>query len=238
MELAIIAAGRSNRLKSDGIIISKPHVGINNVPLIKRLIDCSIQNGVDRIHCIINEESEDLKKYLLAEKFPVKVNLIVKSTPSSLHSFLELAPFIKDNYFCLVMPDSVFSCNEFTKFILYAESQDNIDGIMAATNITDDEKPLFIEYNKDMYITRFSDFFIENCKVTGGLYYFSTRVYDEMRYALSVNMMHLRNYFRFLIEHGYKFKAYEFSKIIDVDHLSDNEVAEHFLEGNQKSIWS
>lgn len=238
MELAIIAAGKGSRLKSEGINVSKPLVKINNVPLIKRLIDCGIQNGVDRIHCIINEESEDLKKYLLTEKFPVKVNLLIKSTPSSLHSFLELAPFIKENYFCLAMPDSVFSCSEFTKFVLYAESQDDVDGILAVTGFIDDEKPLFIEYDKKMHVTRFSDFFIENCKVTGGLYYFSTSVYNEMRYALSVNMMHLRNYFRLLIEHGYNFKAFEFSKIIDVDHISDIEAAEQFIEENQKSIWS
>lgn len=238
MELAIIAAGQGSRLKSEGISISKPLVRINNVPLIKRLIDCGIKNGVDRIHCIINEESDDLKRYLLSEKFPVKVNLIIKSTPSSLHSFLELAPLIKENYFCLAMPDSVFSCSEFTKFVFYAESQENIDGIMAVTGFIDDEKPLFVEYDKEMRINCFSDSFIQNSKVTGGLYYFSSRVYNEMRYALIGNMMHLRNYFKLLIEHGYNLKAFEFSKIIDVDHVSDIEIAEQFIEENQKSIWT
>lgn len=237
MELAIIAAGKGSRLKSEGISVSKPLIKINNIPLIKRLIDTGIENGVDKIHCIINEESGDLKNYLLSEKFQVKVDLVVKSTPSSLHSLFELAPFITGNYFCLAMPDSVFSYEEFNKFISFSALQDNVDGVLAVTGYVDDEKPLYIKYDTNMDVTGFNNFCHRDCMVTGGLYYFSTRIFNEMHYALSENMMHLRNYFQLLIDRNYHFKAFEFSKIIDVDHISDIEAAEQFIEEKQKNSW-
>jgi NDP-sugar pyrophosphorylase family protein len=229
MELAIIAAGRGSRLRSAGINISKPLIKINNIPLIKRLIDCGIQNGADKIHCIINEESVDLKEYLLNEKFPVKVHLIVKSTPGSLYSFFELAPLIAEKYFCLAMPDSVFPCEEFNRFISFSIIQDNFDGILAVTGSIDEEKSLYIELDNKAVVTRFSDQNINTGMVTGGLYFFSTSIFNEMPYALSENMMHLKNYFQHMLKRGYHFKAFTFSKIIDVDRVDDIEAAEQFV---------
>ncbi len=236
MELAIIAAGTGSRLKEEGINISKPLVKIQNIPLIKRLISSAVKNGVIKVNCIINEESPDLKEFLLSNDFGCEIELIIKSTPSSLHSFMELAPMIKDNHFCLATADSVFIEDEFNKFFSYSVKQDEFDGVLAVTSFVDDEKPLFVEVDENLQIKKFSDVKCEGSFVTGGLYFFSSKIFDEIGNAVSNNMNHLRNYFRLLLSSGYKLKAFEFSKIVDVDHLSDIKTAEDFLAGHQNKI--
>ncbi len=108
MNFAIIAAGEGSRLQSEGIQVSKPMVKINGVPMIERLLDLAMRNSATSISCIVNEESAELKKYLEKQNLGIPFNLVVKSTPSSLHSLYSLKKFLKDDYFCLTTVDTIF----------------------------------------------------------------------------------------------------------------------------------
>ncbi len=231
MNLAIIAAGKGIRLKKEGLIISKPLVKINGVPLVERIIDMALKYGIDSISIIINEDSEELKKFIQNKYVNQTVNLIVKSTPSSLHSLYRL----RESFtvpFLLTTTDSVFQGNEFNSFLDFADKLQNADGVIAVTNFIDDEKPLYTVINEKNRIVHFGDK-KDGCEfITGGLYYFKKDIKTELEEAINSGVIRLRNFLRFLIQKDFQLYAYSFSKIIDVDHISDINKAEDFLSDN------
>jgi NDP-sugar pyrophosphorylase family protein len=167
MDLAIIAAGKGLRLKEEGINIPKPLVEINGVPLIGRIIDIAIKNGVDSIACIINDESEELEKYLQENYSSYSLNLVVKSTPSSFHSLYQLSRFVKSP-FLLTTTDSVFKEDEFSAFLDYGINKNDADAVLAVTDFIDDEKPLYAEVEEDSRIISLLDNNNDYEFVTGG----------------------------------------------------------------------
>ncbi len=66
--------------------------------------------------------------------------------------------------------------------------------------------------------------------MTGGIYYFSPSIFREKESALRQGVSRLRNYLPLLVESGYRFNAYVFSKIVDVDHAEDIITADHLLK--------
>lgn len=230
--LGIIAAGEGIRLKEEGINIPKPLVEINGIPLIQRIIDIALKNGVDSIVCIINEESQELEKYLLNNNSLLPFNLIVKSTPSSFHSFHQVSRFLEPP-FLLTTTDSVFRENEFAEFLKYSMNCKKADAVLAVSDFIDDEKPLYVNIDEDSKILSFGDT-DNNCEfVTGGLYFFKKDIREEISNALNENVSRLRNFLRYLITRDRNLFAYPFTKIIDVDHASDIKTAEEFLTNNR-----
>jgi NDP-sugar pyrophosphorylase family protein len=235
VDLAIIAAGEGMRLKNEGINVSKPMVKVNRIPLIERIINIAVDYGIKSVNCIINENSKDLEEYLTDKNFSVPVNLIVKSTESSLHSLYELSKIITAP-FLLTTTDSIFLKDEFNSFLDAALNKDIADGVFAVTDFIDDEKPLYVAVDDNLRITGFYD---ENNRfnfVTGGLYFFRRNIKNEVKEAVDNGVVRLRNFQRFLIKKEYRIYAYPFSKIIDVDHATDIEKAENFLMKNTEKI--
>ena len=233
MHFAIIAAGEGSRLKAESVELPKPLVKINNVPMIDRLLSIAIKNGAESISCITNEEFDEVHEFLRNKKLAIPFNLIIKSTPSSLHSFFALRPFLENKSFCLTTVDTIFREEEFKNFIYESESHKEYDGIIAITDFIDDEKPLCVEIDKDSRILKFEDSAVNLKYATGGLYYFSTNIFDEMQEVLEKGMMRLRNFLKTLVEKKYNIHAYRFSKMIDVDHYRDIVTAEEFLAAQQ-----
>jgi len=147
-----------------------------------------------------------------------------------------LSPHLNKKPFVLTTTDSVFLENEFTDFINYCISNQNADGTLAVTQFIDDEKPLCVDLDNQNNITKFSDVRDGFSWATGGIYYFSPRIFNEMSLALETGVTRLRNFLRLLVERGYKLKAFPFSKIIDVDHVSDIEKAKVLLMDENKEI--
>jgi NDP-sugar pyrophosphorylase family protein len=228
MDLAIIAAGKGLRLKEEGINIPKPLVEINGVPLIGRIIDIAIKNGVDSIACIINDESEELEKYLQENYSSYSLNLVVKSTPSSFHSLYQLSRFVKSP-FLLTTTDSVFKEDEFSAFLDYGINKNDADAVLAVTDFIDDEKPLYAEVEEDSRIISLLDNNNDYEFVTGGLYIFKKDIKKFIDEAAEQGVNRLRNFLRFLMKNKLKMYAFPFSKIIDIDHVSDINKAENFL---------
>ena len=230
MNLAIIGAGESSRLKDEGIKMPKHLVKLNGEFLIERIIRIARLNRVKNVYCIINMHEPELKEYLLSCDLGVSLHLKIQDTQSSMHSLFALAPHLMNEPFCLTTADCVFNPNEFTEFINYTNRHDDIDGVLAVTRYIDDEKPLCVAMNEDEVILKFSDSKEGYNWATGGIYYFSPIIFNEIKYAIENDISRLRNFLRLLVKRGYVLKGFSFSKIIDVDHVSDIIKAEAFLK--------
>jgi NDP-sugar pyrophosphorylase family protein len=228
MNLAIIAAGESSRMLSEGISLPKPLVKIGGQPMIKRIIDIGVKGGASSVKCIVNSKFPELEQYLLKTDFGVPIDLLVKSTPSSMHSLFELSRFLGDEPFCLATSDSVFLEREFVEFLRYSQAQKEADGTLAITGFIDDEKPLCVKLDGNKII-EFKDNSYGLKHATGGLYYFSPSIFKMVEIALDAKIERLRNFLRLLIQNDYTLNTFEFSKIIDVDHAVDIKTAEEFL---------
>lgn len=231
MKFAIIAAGEGSRLSQEGVALPKPLVQLNGVAMIDRLVHIFAQNGAEEVVVIINNEVEQTKAYVtrMKERAEVPLRVVIKTTPSSMHSFYELSPYLKDDRFCLTTVDTIFREKEFTSFIEAFKKSDK-DGMMAVTDYIDDEKPLYISTDDSMRITGFHDTAVSGCKyISGGIYCLTPKAIGTLERCMSKGMSRMRNFQRELIAEGLWLDAYPFSKILDVDHASDIIKAETFL---------
>lgn len=229
MNLAILAAGESSRLKAEGLKIPKPMISINGETIVERIIRLGVLNGVTSIYCIINEEERILRDFFISGDFQVPVKLIIRTTESSMHSLFTLAPYLTEEPFLLTTCDSVFDGLEFSKFIKSLKGNNSSQGVLAVTQYIDDEKPLCVEMDSKRNIISFSDTLKGYQWATGGIYYFSPEIFKMIKTAHDMKISRLRNFLRLLLSHGYQLKGYPFSKIIDVDHLKDIKDAEEYL---------
>ena len=124
--------------------------------MIDRLVHIFAANGAEEVVVIINNEVPLTKAHLtgLAQTSEVPLRVIVKTTPSSMHSFYELSPYLKEDRFCLTTVDTIFREDEFARFIEAFKASDK-DGMMAVTDYIDDEKPLYIGTDENLKITVF-----------------------------------------------------------------------------------
>ncbi len=235
MKLAVIAAGEGSRLRAEGISVPKPLVSINGQPLIGRVITAAVREGISSACCIINEHSPELNAYLTRHDFGVELQVLVRSTPSSMHSLFALAPLLGAEAFCLATADTVFREEEFAGFLSHVKGA-QADGTLAVTGFIDDERPLCVRMDDARRIVSFSDAQQEGYSwATGGLYAFSPRIFELSGEALDSRIERLRNFLRLLLSRGYRLEGYPFTKIIDVDHAHDIAVAEEFLRGTATS---
>ena len=130
MDYAIIAAGEGSRLAQEGVKYPKPLVRLNGIPLIDRLIDVFLQNDAASVNVIVNEEMKEVQEHVGKLKLPIPFRLIIKSTPSSMHSFSELSKHLTGERFCLTTVDTIFKEEEFKKYIrAFCEERDT-DGLI------------------------------------------------------------------------------------------------------------
>lgn len=234
MNYGIIAAGEGSRLASEGVELPKPLVRIEGEPMIGRLVGIFNRLGAERINIIVNEEMTEVREYLetLREKSDAPLEIVVKSTPSSMHSFFELGRLFRGKgKFILTTVDTIFREADF-KAYADAFAKDTLhDGMMAMTGFCDDEKPLYIETDDDSEIVAFRDEPWQDAKyVSGGIYGLTTPALDVLDDCLQQGVSRMRNYQRALVGAGLRLKGYDMGKILDVDHASDIAKAEAFLK--------
>lgn len=235
MKFAIISAGEGSRLSQEGVRLPKPLVQLNGTAMIDRLVRIFTANGADEIVVIINNEVPLTKTHLaeLAQTSEVPLRVIVKTTPSSMHSFYELSPYLKGDRFCLTTVDTVFREDEFARFIEAFKASDK-DGMMAVTDYIDDEKPLYIGTDPALNITGFYDTPMADTKyISGGIYCLSPRSIETLEACIREGKSRMRNFQRQLVTDGLRLEAYPFSKILDVDHADDIQKAEAFLNNRK-----
>ena len=238
MNYAIIAAGEGSRLKKEGFQSVKPLVKVNGEYLIERLLRIFKDNNADSISIIINEQSDELKEYLKKNHSNTNINLIVKSTPSSLHSFWNIIKETNIEECCLTTVDTIFNENEFKQYISFFQTHKDIDALMATTKYIDDEKPLYVQTSTDNDIIGFLDTNINSSidQVSAGVYCLRKKAIEQADYCIKNEVSRMRNYQRSLLEANLRVKAFCFSKVIDIDHIEDIHKAERLLNNFSKRI--
>ena len=142
----------------------------------------------------------------------------------------ELSKVIPKGKFCLTTVDTIFHEEEFKNYISAFESNDSDDALFAVTDYIDDESPLFVDVDNQMKVKGFYDKDYEGSRyISGGIYCLQDNAIPVLINAINNNQFRMRNYQRALIESGINIKAYQFKKIIDVDHAEDIAKANQFL---------
>ena len=232
MNYAIIAAGEGSRLAQEGVKKPKPLVELNGEPMIGRLINVFTRCNAESISVIVNNEMKEVKAYLDTLNPGVPFNVVVKSTPSSMHSFFELSRVMQKGKFCLTTVDTIFREEDFAKYIAAFEADTSSDGMMAVTPFIEDEKPLYVDVDDSMSIRAFRDAAYEGARfISGGVYALNDKAITVLEDCMNRGVARMRNFQRALIDAGLCLKAYPIEKIVDVDHAGDIEVAERFLGG-------
>ena len=231
MKFAIIAAGEGSRLAQEGVKSPKPLIALQGIPIIERLVMLFAAQGASSINIIINEQQPATlaKLQQLLQSYPI--NIVVKDTPSSMHSLHALSHLLRGGKFCLTTVDTIFKEHEFSDYIKAFETS-AYDGMMAVTDYIDDEKPLYVETDGMLEITAFADKPTAESKyISGGIYGLDDKALDILDQCMDAGIERMRNFQRSLVAGGLKLKAYPFSKIIDIDHAEDIAKAEEFIAG-------
>lgn len=230
MNYAIIAAGEGSRLAQEGVAKPKPLVDICGEPMIGRLINLFCRCNAESISIIVNEQMTEVREYIESLSLDIPLNLVVKTTPSSMHSFFELSRVIPKGRFCLTTVDTIFREQDFRPYIEAMEADERYDGMMAVTDYIEDEKPLYVQTDDDLNITAFRDERYDGAKyISGGIYALNEKAIDVLADCMERGVARMRNFQRALVDAGLRLKAYPMGKILDVDHAGDIEKAENFI---------
>lgn len=241
MKFAIIAAGEGSRLAAEGIRQPKPLVEVNGEPIIDRLIRVFLNNDAEEIVVICNDLTTLVSQHLVGlqrdglKGRPVPLRFVVKSTPSSMHSFYEICSYLEGGPFVLTTVDTIFREEEFGRYVnafRQLVKTGGWDGLMGVTDYIDDEKPLYVAADDDLTVSGFLDHDDHPRYISGGIYGLTPPAIDTLRGCIARGESRMRNFQRALLHDGRRLKAYPFSKVLDIDHASDIQKAEAFLKGS------
>ncbi len=228
MKAGIIAAGQGERLKQRGILAPKPLVTIGGESLIARAIRAASHAGATSIACIVNDLNPAVAEYLRSQRWPVPLELIIKTTPSSMESLFSLAPLLKDNPFLLFTVDAVFEFSVLRRFLQRARRRSG-DGALAVTRFVDDEKPLWAKMDKNRRIIALGDKARPCRYVTAGFYYFRPEIFSLIDTARARRLSALRQFLGLLLENHFSLYGILVSKTVDVDTPEDIAMAHQYL---------
>ena len=224
MHFGIISAGEGSRLASEGFSLPKPLVPIGGMPMIERLTHIFMECGAERIAVIINGDNLETISLLNSLAAEMPIDLVIKKTPSPMHSLMELAPYLGDDRFCVTTVDTVFCPSRFrTMMDEFADTR--YDGLMGVTSFIDDEKPLYVDTDDDMLIRGFLDEQGDCRLVSAGIYALKAPALDVLAQCLDSGQTRMRWFQRQLLEAGMRLKAFDLGQVVDVDHVSDIEKA-------------
>lgn len=230
MKFAIIAAGDGSRLAQEGVTEPKPLVKVRGERLIDRLIRIFMENNATEIVVICNEQMFDVANHLKMIQakglngLPIPLRFVVKSTPSSMHSFYELRDFLRDDPFILTTVDTIFDESEFHDYVL--SFQDKIaqgtDALMGVTDYIDDEKPLYVGVDNVMRINGYYDTpQADSHFISAGIYGLTAPSLNILEACIEKGESRMRNFQRALVAAGLQIEAYPLTKVFDIDHIDD-----------------
>ena len=230
MKFAIIAAGDGSRLAQEGITEPKPLVKVRGERLIDRLIRIFMGNNATEIVIICNEQMSDVASHLKMIQDEglngrhVPFRFVIKSTPSSMHSFYELRHFLRDDPFILTTVDTIFDESEFHDYVL--SFQDKIahgtDALMGVTDYIDDEKPLYVGVDNVMRINGYYDTPQADSRfISAGMYGLTASSLDILETCIEKGESRMRNFQRALVAADLRIEAFPLTKVFDIDHIED-----------------
>ena len=187
-------------------------------------------NNATEIIVICNEQMSDVASHLKMIQDDglngrhVPLRFVIKSTPSSMHSFYELCHFLRDEPFILTTVDTIFDESEFHDYVL--SFQDKIahgtDALMGVTDYIDDEKPLYVGVDNVMRINGYYDTpQADSHFISAGIYGLTAPSLDILEACIEKGESRMRNFQRALVADGLRIEAFPLTKVFDIDHIDD-----------------
>ena len=212
----IIAAGDGTRLRADGHRASKPMAPVGGRPLIEHTLDRFRAAGIRRVTVIINEGSDDCRRWLGGHGQDFDLDVIVRTTPSSYASFQLVAARLAHSPALITTVDSILPVDDFRHFVRSAAGFPSDAVVLGLTGHVDDDNPLWATLDvSDGRILRLGG--DGGSHVTAGLYWLAKPATGFAR---------LRDYLKWLVDGGHKVYGVVLPLVFDIDRARDVEAAE------------
>jgi len=231
VKAAILAAGDGTRLrKGMPDPEPKPLFEVRGKSLIERTVEQLIAAGAESLAVIVNEQSLAVRDRIVSLRLPVPVDVVVRSTPSSMHSLLVLRPYLEGRDAMVSMVDSILPPGAVAAMAAEAAARpaQDSDATLVLTSYVDDEKPLCARVRGDR-ITELGTNLEAARWVTAGIYYFRPGVWPELDLAAERGVSKMRNFLALLLERGLKLHGHRLPKAVDVDRPGDLKTAEEYV---------
>ena len=187
-------------------------------------------SNATEIVVICNEQMSDVASHLKLIQdeglngLHVPLRFVIKSTPSSMHSFYELRHFLRDEPFVLTTVDTIFDEREFHDYVL--SFQDKIAqgtaALMGVTDYIDDEKPLYVGVDNVMRISGYYDTpQADSHFISAGIYGLTVPSLNILEACIEKGESRMRNFQRALVVADLRIEAFPLTKVFDIDHIED-----------------
>jgi len=224
----IIAAGDGTRLRAAGFPMPKPLVPIAGVALIEWVIENFRAAGITSLVIIVNEQARQCRDWVQARFPDLDAEVIVKTTRSSLESFLEVNRRLAGDRALVSTVDAWCRPPDFVSFVEAALRRPPDTSVLAVTPLVADDNPLWVEVDATSRVRALGG--PEGTHVTAGMYMLSERA----RAASSPPLGRLREFLAWLLEQGEPLYAETIETVVDVDQPSDVALAEALAGGQTR----
>jgi NDP-sugar pyrophosphorylase family protein len=216
----VIAAGHGTRLRADGYRVSKPMTPIGGRPLIEHALSRFRALGVNRATVIVNEESDDCRRWLADHGDGLDLDLIVRTTPSSYASFALVAGRLAGSPAVITTVDAIMPVDAFQHFVDLAARFPSNAVVLGLTGHVDDDNPLWATLDEDGRVQRLGR--EQGSHVTAGIYWLPA----QRTPAPTAGFDRLRDYLKWLVDEGHPVYGVVLPLVFDIDRAHDVEAAE------------
>lgn len=217
----IIAAGAGSRLRQAGWAVPKPLVRVAGMPLIERVIRNFLAARITSLVIILNEEERDCEDWLRARYPDLDLQIIVKTTASSLESFWEVAGRLGPGRALISTVDAWCPEGDFVEFVKAARRCPAEATVLAVTPFVADERPLWVTVDALGRVTGLGG--DAGDAVTAGMYVMPERVRHMGRPS---GLGRLREFLAWLVDQGEPMYGVAIRAVVDVDRAEDVALAE------------
>lgn len=212
----IIAAGEGSRLRRAGFTVPKPLVPVAGVPLIEAVIRNFRAARITSLTIIVSEEARDCVDWVRSRFPEMDVEFIVKTTASSLESFLEVVVRGGAGRMLVSTVDAWCREADFARFAETAVRRPFDATVLAVTPLCADEKPVWVRLDAAGRVSALGG--DTGDLVTAGMYLVPERV---RRMKAPSGPGRLREFLAWLWTSGEPLYGEVIQTVVDVDRADD-----------------
>jgi NDP-sugar pyrophosphorylase family protein len=217
----IIAAGGGTRLRADGYRVSKPMTPVGGRPLIDHALDRFRAVGIRQVTIIVNDGSDDCRRWLHNHGQDFDLDVIMRTTPSSYASFQLVAGRLAHAPGVITTIDTIMPVDDFRVFVKSAAGFAKDAFVLGLTGHVDDENPLWATLVvADGRIRRLGG--DGGSHVTAGLYWLPALRPAEP----TTGFARLRDYLQWLVDEHREVYGVVLPLVFDIDRARDVQAAE------------
>ena len=231
MHALILAGGEGSRLRSDGVSTPKPFVELDGQPLLLRLGGNLRALGCESVTALVRGSALDRAGPRLHLDASDAMRVVACETPSSLHTLARGLEMVPPGPVLCSMVDTVMRSSDWQELFVRGDQQlsRGADACVAVTPFIDDERPLYVARHPAGAVAAFQETPSVPALVTGGVYFLSSRIRSLVPRVLGLGISRMREFLRWLVEHGYRIETWEVARIVDLDRGRDLALAAAWL---------